>query len=208
MSESSTQTFRWIQLSVIVGLATCTVYPALVFLPLPQNAAAILAAAWGPLFGVASLGLAKLLQVERRSIAVQLAIFFNLSASVLITAMLLVQLAVGATAQDAKVAPELVAVWLGLDVAWDIYAGLGMALFALAMLSHPRFRLAFGASGLLIAGALLILNLFTFPTPPANAGLFDPGPLVGLWYLAVTIQTWRSLRWAKTRLTTTEASCP
>jgi len=43
------------------------------------------------------------------------------------------------------------------------------------------------------------LNLATFPTPPAEAHLVDLGPAVGLWYLAVSIQMWRSLGWAKER---------
>jgi hypothetical protein len=45
--------------------------------------------------------------------------------------------------------------------------------------------------GLLIVG----LNIGTFPTPPANAGLFDPGPLMGLWYLMVTVNMARSRGW-------------
>jgi hypothetical protein len=69
------------------------------------------------------------------------------------------------------------------------------------MLRHPRFVAAFGVPGILIAAVLLALNLGTFPTPPADAGLFDAGPLVGLWYLAVSVQAWRSLGWAETRLT-------
>jgi len=48
---------------------------------------------------------------------------------------------------------------------------------------------------MLVGAALLVLNLQTFPTPPANAGLFDLGPVLGLWYLAVTIQVARSFHW-------------
>jgi hypothetical protein len=38
--------------------------------------------------------------------------------------------------------------------------------------------------------------------PPANAGLVDIGPLVGLWFLAATVQAWRSLGWARLRVAT------
>jgi hypothetical protein len=201
VTESSSTTLAWIRLGVVAGLASCLVYPALVFLPVSGVAAAALAAAWGPLLGVASMGLGKLLQVHRRSVAVQLAVGLNFAAGALVTAMLLVQLAVGARAHGGEVSPELVAVWLGLDVTWDVYVGLGTGLFALEMLRHPRFMAAFGVPGILIAAVLLTLNLGSFPTPPADAGLFDAGPLVGLWYLAVSVQAWRSLGWAKTRLT-------
>jgi hypothetical protein len=120
--------------------------------------------------------------------------------------MLLVQLAVRARVSGGEVPPELIAVWLGLDVAWDVYVGLGTGLFALAMLHHPRFGATFGIAGVLIAAVLLALNLGTFPTPPADAGLFDAGPLVGLWYVAVSVQAWRSLGWAKASLTAAAAS--
>lgn len=107
------------------------------------------------------------------------------------------------------IAPELVAVWLGLDVAWDVYMGIGTALFALAMFRHPRFGAAFAVPGLIIAVILVALNLAIFPTPPADANLFDAGPLVGLWYLAVSIQVWRSLGWAQAAFGARDgAPCP
>jgi hypothetical protein len=34
---------------------------------------------------------------------------------------------------------------------------------------------------------------------------FDPGPAIALWYLAVTIQMSRSMRWAKDRVSPTVA---
>ena len=89
--------------------------------------------------------------------------------------------------------------WLGLDVAWDAYIGVGTALFGFSMLRHPRFGWMFGVSGIAIALVLLCFNLYMFPAPPANAGLIDLGPLVGVWYLAVTLRTWQSLGWARER---------
>jgi hypothetical protein len=90
------------------------------------------------------------------------------------------------------------AAWLGLDVAWDIYIGVGTLLFAVAMFAHEWFGKIYGITGATIAVLLLFLNLWTFPTPPANAGLFDAGPLIGGWYLVVTVGAFRGLR----RLTT------
>jgi hypothetical protein len=112
-----------------------------------------------------------------------------------------VQLAVKARLQGAKASPELVGIWLGLDVAWDVYVSIGTGLFALAMLKHPRFGKVFGGIGLVIAMFLLVLNLFTFPTPPADAGLIDLGPVVFLWYLVATVQAWRSLPWVRSVVT-------
>jgi len=79
-------------------------------------------------------------------------------------------------------------------VAWDIYIGVGTLLFAAAAYSHEWFGKIIGISGVTIAVLLWFLNLWTFPTPPANAGLFDAGPLVGSWYLVVTIAASRGVR--------------
>lgn len=171
-------------------------YPALVFLHLPRPGLVLLAAAFGPLLGITSLGLGRLLQLARPSVPAQLAVAFNFAGGTLITAMLLVQLAAGARSPDTGSSSELVGVWLGLDVAWDVYIGVGTGLLALSMLRHPCFGAVFGSTGLVVAVLLLFLNLYSFPTPPGDAGLVDLGPLVGLWYLAVTVQAWRSLRWA------------
>jgi hypothetical protein len=84
-----------------------------------------------------------------------------------------------------------------LDVAWDVYIGLGTGCFAIAMLRHPRFGKAMGIAGLVLAAAVLGFNLFTFPIPPAEAGLLDVGPAIGLWYLVATILMWRSMSWLK-----------
>jgi hypothetical protein len=60
------------------------------------------------------------------------------------------------------------------------------------MFGDARFGWILGTAGVLIAVALLILNLWTFPTTPAAKDLVDLGPLLGLWYLAATIMT---IRW-------------
>jgi hypothetical protein len=75
--------------------------------------------------------------------------------------------------------------------------GLGTVLFGVSMFRHPRFGRLFGASGVVLGLGLLMSNLYAFPTPPANTGLIDLGPFIGLWYLAVSVQMWRSLGWAQ-----------
>ena len=68
------------------------------------------------------------------------------------------------------------------------------------MLEHPRFGRIFGWTGMTTAVLLLAFNLYTFPMPPANSELIDLGPLVGLWYLVVSLQALRSLKWAREEL--------
>lgn len=198
-------TLEWIKLGGVFGLGSMIVFAIMVAVPLSDAATAAVAALFGPLLSLASYGLYRLLALDRTSASLQVAVVANAIAGALVTAMLMVQLAVragGRASVDDFLWTKLRRVDLGLDVAWDIYVVLGTFLFAWNMLQHPRFGRAFGGIGLLLAAGLAVLNLATFPTPPANAGLVDLGPLVGIWYVAVSVQMLRSRHWAETRLRT------
>lgn len=197
MPTSNSIELRWVQLAIGLGIATSVVYPSLIFLPLPQLLTVSLAAAVGPLLGIASIGLYRFLRIHQPSVSAQLAAACNFLAGALFSTMLLVQLAVRLRAAGQPIDQQLVAVWLGLDVAWDVYIALGTTLFAWAMWTHPRFGRIFTVSGILLAALLLAFNFYAFPEPPGETNLVDLGPLVGLWYLVVTVQMWRSLSWVK-----------
>lgn len=192
---------RWIQMGIVGGLCASILYPVLLFAPLPLGMTAAVAALLGPAIGVGSLGLYYLVRLHGPSVAAGLGAVHNLIAGAVFTAMALVQLAVRARGDGAH---ALVGVWLGLDVAWDVYIGLGTLAFGWAMRDHPRFGWTFAGPGLILGLLVIVLNLVPFPVPPAEAGSFDIGPFVGLWYLASTIQAWRSLSWARQRLGTAE----
>lgn len=185
-----------VRLGGIAGLATCAVYPVLVFAPLPRLASVVLASAMGPLLGAASFGLRTFLSLDRRRTSADLAAAANALAGALLTAMLLVQLAVKSRSTG-RPSQEIVSIWLGLDVAWDLYLGAGTLLFGLAAFGHPRLGRLWGGAGILVAVLLLAFNLWTFPAPPADAGLADLGPLTGLWYLTVSIRMLLSNRWVR-----------
>ena len=55
--------------------------------------------------------------------------------------------------------------------------------------------MGFAAPTALIGLALLVLNLWSFPIPPARAGLVDVGPLTGLMFLVLSIRGMASVRW-------------
>ncbi len=196
MDDSGDLEVRWIRIGAVAGLWACVAYPAAVFVPLPLVVTAALAASFGPALAVACTGLWRLIQLHHGSVAAGAAAGLNALGGVLFTTMALVQMAIGVATAGHTEAP-LRAIWLGLDIAWDAYIGVGTVLFAASMFHHPRFGRVFAISGGAIGFALLLLNLYTFPTPPAGAGLIDLGPAIGLWYFAVTVQMWRSLKWAE-----------
>ncbi len=200
MSPDADLRVRWIQAGAVAGLLTCAIYPAVIFGRPPAFAAVALIAAFGPLLAVASLGLQKLLAVHRPTVAAEAAALLNAMGGALFSTMLLIQFAVPMFTGVERVGRETVGVWLGVDVAWDAYIASGTALFALSMFRHPRFGKLFTATGAVIAAVLFAFNIYTFPNPPDTRGLIDAGPLVGAWYLAVSIQTLRSIPWARSVL--------
>ena len=74
-----------------------------------------------------------------------------------------------------------------MDVAFDIFYCLAVILFSSLMVGHRAFGRLIGSFGLLAGGGLLLLNLLTFPVPPALAGLVDLGPLTGVWWVIVIV---------------------
>ena len=191
---------QWALMSIITGLGAVISYTLLVVLSGPYIALVILSSAFGPFLAAASLGLYHVLAESGNPVVLQLAALFNILGAAIFTMMLLVQLAIGYQMQSlgeeaqnlATLRTSLIGVQLGMDVAWDIFISLGTLLFAVSMLRDARFGWVLGIAGILIAVALLILNLWTFPTPPAAKNLVDLGPLVGVWYLVVTIMM---IRW-------------
>jgi hypothetical protein len=191
---------QWTIISIITGLGAVISYTLLSILSGPYISLVIVASAFGPFLAAASLGLYHVVAESGNPVVLQLAVMFNIVGAAIFTTMLLVQLAIGyqlqSTGKEAidltALRTALVGVQLGMDVAWDVFISLGTLLFAISMLRDARFGLVVGIAGILIAVALLILNLWTFPTPPAAKNLVDLGPLIGIWYLAVTIMM---IRW-------------
>ena len=190
---------RWIKTGIIAGFFASILYPLIIFAPLSLRITAACAVFLGPAIGIGSLGLRYFLRIHRKSVAATLGAISNFTAGVLFTSMVLVQLAVKQTV-DLSTIHFTEGIWLGLDVAWDIYIGLGTLLFALAIIKHPRFGWFYSIPGFVLGFLVIVLNLIPFPIPPAFAGSIDIGPFVGIWYLVLTIQALRSIRWARQQL--------
>ena len=71
-------------------------------------------------------------------------------------------------------------VQLSFDIVFDIWIAAGTFFFALGALLYLEQRLL-GIAGMAISAAALGVNFATLPRPPAESGLFDPGPFVATW---------------------------
>jgi len=160
-----------------------------------------LAAAFGLLGIVYMFGLHRLLTHKRTSLAGKFGIIYGCIAFVLVDIMLIVQGTVNAMMGERFVAAKeteqqliltlhraLRSIDLGIDLVWDVFICIAVLLIGISMLRSRFFGLIFGISGMVIGMALLALNVATAPNPPGSTGLVDLGPLVGLWFLVVSIQ--------------------
>lgn len=192
---------RWRRATIVSGLAVVAAYLIVAFRLLPLPAARAVFLLFGPLLAVAVYATGQWLAAERDSVALRLGVLLHVVAAAFVGAMAVVQntnLALMrarlAATHDAARRELLDAVFAGvdgiqlaLDVAWDLWITTGAVFLAVALLRHPRFGPLLGWTGLAAALLVLVLNLWTFPQPPAEAGLFDAGPVLALWYLAVIV---------------------
>lgn len=183
----------------VAGLAADVAYVLTAAISDGGVAGPVIASLVGPLIACASVALYFVLASKRATFAGQLAAIANVAAGALLTAMLLVQIAVNDVEGQlsAPVNDAFEHVEWGLDLSWDVFLVAGTILFGLAMLADSRFGRRFGLPAIGVAVALYALNFATFPEPPDHAGLVDLGPVVGLWYGAVAIQAlriWRAMR--------------
>jgi len=199
---------QWIKLGVICGLIVSFIYPALNFIPLPEVAQVFLIMVFGPLLAFSSAGLYYFISLHKKSLSVTAALVSNIIAGVLVMTMLLVQIAIRSSRPEV-IDEASVWIWksinqvhLGLDVAWDVYIFFGTLLFAISMFRHPKLGKILSITGIIISVIMIILNAVSFPVPPANAGLIDLGPLIGLWYLVVTLFIIFNFKWVDEQLKT------
>ena len=206
MQTNNTTTKQWIKLGVICGLIVSFIYPALMFIPLPEIVQTFLIMLFGPLLGFSSAGLYYFITLNKKSVFASSAVVSNIIAGVLITTMLLVQVAIRSS-HPAEIDEASKWIWnsinqvhMGLDVAWDVYIFFGTLLFAVSMFKHPKLGKIIASAGIIISVVMIILNAVSFPVPPADAGLIDLGPLIGLWYLVVTLFIIFNLKWVDERI--------
>ncbi len=194
-----------LRIGVVCGALAVVDYALTQAVSLPLLATLVLVCAFGPLLAIGSAGLWELLRMHRRTATLDIGLVANIAAGVAVTLMFLTQLGLKewfASGSGARAVSDAAfeagnGIQLGLDVAWDVFLTIGTAALAWNMRDHPRFGRPYAVAGLLLAVALIVLNLAAFPENPGAAGAVDVGPLIGLWYLWVTLRMAWSLGWAR-----------
>ena len=76
---------------------------------------------------------------------------------------------------------------LGADVAFDIFYSLGIILISSVIVRRRGVGRLVGVFGLVVATGLLALNIWFFPTPPAEVGSGDLGPATTVWWVGLFV---------------------
>ena len=164
---------------------------------IPEKIILIMAFTFPLLWIISFLGLYQLLQLESPTATLPIALIFGIIGSALACTLLVIQRANIIWHQEALAAvsegqgEELIRaayrganrVQAGIDVAFDIFITIAWILFGFNIAKSQRFPSILGWSGSLLAAILLVFNMSTFPNAPAEAGLMDLGPFLGLWAL-------------------------
>lgn len=186
---------NWTRIGITSGFIACLVYPVMTLVNLPRIPQVILGASFGPSLAIASIALTQILQINRITPTVKLAAIFNSLAGALVTAMIIVQLAINYSTVpivdeqlSSVIKQRIWDVVLGLDVSFDIFIGLGTLFFSINLIKDSRFGKFIGWSGIFVSIVpLLGANIYYFPDPPYVHGFPHVGIFTGLWYLGVVI---------------------
>jgi hypothetical protein len=210
MTDDIAYVRRWILTGSVCGISGVLIYTVVVAGVLPVSAKVLYPIFWlfGPLMVVSAMGTRVYFRRFGPSVAVEIATTLWIVAGALVCLMGCLQgsirhafglLSPAAGREGLEETTRLAlagadAVQLGADIAWDIFIFSAVALYGIVMLRRSLKWKIVGVLGLLAGVSGLALNLATWPVPPAEAGLVDVGPLVGLWGLTVSIVLLAELR--------------
>jgi len=184
----------------IAGIVSVICYTLAITLPWPDTQTGVVTSllvvsAWPILSIVYSYALYDYIAAERRSTANRLGFVFAVAAFATVLSMIVVQLAVGAGMDEISAGLDaqtsnalrrgLRLIDHGLDVAWDILIGMALIFSGLALRRRSGFGPIWAFISALLGAMLIALNAATFPWPPADRGLVDVGPAIGLFVIAL-----------------------
>ena len=196
LSEQRTLS-HWYWTAVAAGIASLFCYFfSIVFQIFPWEVGRLLFYSFGPTLTLATFAAGYLLHDQGRPRPLfQIGVLFTCIAGVAVNVMAVVQDSIFTMMRRSIAEAELEAtkdtlrrilgglnwVQLSFDIVFDIWIAGGCFFFALGTLVYLKRRI-FGAVGMTIGAMALGVNFATLPVPPAENGLFDPGPFVATWF--------------------------
>lgn len=175
------------------GVCSIVSYLVIAFIDLPVPLTFFLAMMF-PILGIAFIYSAKeFIDTQAPAFVNKLAFVYGAIAfsitAIFLSAQIAVQVGIDTAGSETlkEIKSSIRLVDMGMDVAWDLFIGSFMILFMFAVLKVKTLKWWGVVMGILGA-ALIILNVITFPHPPADKGLFDIGPFIGVYILILAIK--------------------
>ena len=177
------------------------------FVTLPDSVNMVLHFFFGVVLIMAFIGIYETFKSENGNYILKSAVVFGMLAGAMFMLMTVVQRsnletlyqnyldAIGdEKTLQGNILKAVFSVQLGIDVCWDICITVATILLGVVLFRYNKIVKIIGIIGIGVASLTLFLNLFTFPTPPSQAGLFDAGPFVGSWYIFICILLFRAYK--------------
>ena len=177
----------------LAGIISIVSYITIVFTSL-SNQLTFLLAMFFPIFGIVFLfSVKEYINYQLETYASNLGFVFGSLAFTICAIFLSAQIAVQSEMDFTKIPADdalktikesIRLIDMGMDVAWDMFIGTYLILFLIATLRIKKLKvwgLVMGTMGFV----LIVLNVMTFPIPPADAKLFDLGPFIALMLLGL-----------------------
>lgn len=202
MSSSKSGLHQIEKIGAISGILSILMYFSVAaFSFLPDPLVRLIGFTFPLLWIISFMGLYHFLKKEAHTATLEIAYIFGIIGGALVLSLIVVQIANGMWHQEAmetassEESKSLLRatfrganrVQAGLDVAFDIFITISWFLFGLNIMKSKSFNLVLGLAGCLLSAGLLVLNMITFPNAPAESGLFDLGPFLGIWILVFFI---------------------
>jgi hypothetical protein len=196
----SVQNSRLFVLGGMSGIAGTLCYILTAVVPFGQTLTYALAMAWPVLSVIFVFSMVQYLEINRPSPVNQLAFVFSALGFAMVAGMISIQLAVRngmeeylATSPGKEellllMRRSIRLVDMGLDVAWDLFIGTALIFLSISLVKHDHFGVWWSVPSGLLGMLLIVLNVVTFPWPPDTRGLFDIGPAIGLFIIALSVR--------------------
>ena len=180
----------------LCGIIGTLNYIIVITLPFSPSITFSFAMSWPILTIIFAFSVYKYFAMYKQTISNQLAFLFTCIAFILVGIMLSIQLVVQTGLEESiinasgvekdtliLISKSLRWVDLGVDLAWDMFLGVALILLSFVIKRHPKFGLWWSIPLAILALAVVILNLFTFPNPPETMGVIDVGPIIGTFII-------------------------